>query len=358
MSLTPKNAKTATPGSERLIWPELAGFIISYFFSTRQTAHAVRRTGLVLAALLLAGRAPAQTRPSTANPDSLRVVWTDVDQFWHAFDRLQSATNTPDSLAVIEQHYLAVGTPGLRRYAKESNSTATDFLQAIRAHRRYLAAIRPATQSIGQHQASIIKAARQLKKLYPPSTFTDLYFVMGKFQVGGTQFDNLLYIGAELKCSDPQAPLDELNPMVRGGVTPASELTTVSIHEMVHAQQPPGRVGTNLELALREGAAEYVAYRLTKRLGSPTALNYGCQHEATVRQQFAADAQQAPLPKWFLATPDPATQAPGALGYFIGFRICEAYYNEAKDRKAALQTIIGLTDTNALLARGRKYLGI
>jgi len=99
-----------------------------------------------------------------------------------------------------------------------------------------------------------------------------------------------------------------------------------------------------------------VAYRLTGRLGALEAIAYGRQHEAAVRQQFAHAADQPAEARWFLATADAATQQPGALGYFIGFRICEAYYNQARNKKAALQALIALSDLPGLLAQSRQYL--
>ena len=128
------------------------------------------------------------------------------------------------------------------------------------------------------------------------------------------------------------------------------------IHEMVRAQQQLQNSRTNLEGALREGAAEYVAFRLTGRLGAPQAFTYAKRHEAQVRRQFALEADQPIEAKWFLATPDTATTQPGALGYYIGFRICEAHYKQARDKKVALQTIIALSNLPALTAQGHKYL--
>lgn len=312
---------------------------------------------LLLAGLLALNElAYAQTPPVQTNPDSMRVVWADVDRFWRAYDQLSGATTTADSLAIIDNQYLALATPGLRRYVAEANATAADFLRAWRTHRRYLVAIRPATLSIRQQKPAIIEAARRLKKAYPASTFPNLYFAIGKLEVGGTQFDNLLYVGAELKCATAYPPLDELNPDLRGGISPVKTLSTVCIHEMVHGQQRLKNSRTNLDGALLEGAAEYVAFRLTGRLGSPAAFAYGRQHEATIRQQFAQEADQPIVAKWFLARTDLATQLPGALGYFVGFRICEAYYTQARDKKAALQTIISLSDMPALTVQARHYL--
>ena len=312
---------------------------------------------LLLAGLLAASTlAHAQTRPPQPNPDSLRVVWADVDHYWTAFDHLATARSTADSLAVIERDYLAPATPGLRAYAAAANAGAPDFLRALRTHRRYLTAIRPATQAIAGQRPAILAAARALKKAYPGSVFPDVYFAIGKFEVGGSALDGLLYVGAELKCATPAAPLAELRPDLRGGVSPLSAISTVCLHEIVHGQQHPENARTNLDVALLEGAAEYVAYRLTGRLGAPEAIAYGRQHEAAVRQQFARAAAQPAEARWFLATPDAATGQPGALGYFVGFRICETYYQQARDPPAALRAIVSLSDTPALLAHGRQYL--
>ncbi len=309
---------------------------------------------------LLTGAWPAHgqaTRPAQPNPDSLRVEWADVDRFWRTYDQLATAGSRADSLALVETQYLAPATPGLRTYVAAAHASAADFLAAWRTHRRYLAAIRPATQRIGSQKAAILRAARQLKRAYEASTFPDLYFAIGKFEVGGTSFGNLLYVGAELKCAPPAPPLAELRPDLRGGVSPVAALPTVCLHELVHGQQQLRNARTNLDGALLEGAAEYVAFRLSGRLGSGEAFAYGRRHEAELRRQFAREAQQPLVAKWFLTSADPATGQPGALGYFIGFRICEAYYAQARDKRAALRDIISLANTAPLRAQAARYLG-
>lgn len=46
------------------------------------------------------------------------------------------------------------------------------------------------------------------------------------------------------------------------------------------------------------------------------------------------------------ATPD----RPGDLGYFIGYRITKAYYDNQADKVAAVRAIIGVVDADAFLA--------
>ena len=300
----------------------------------------------------------AQHSAAHTNPDSLRVVWADVDHFWQAYDELATAHTTADSLALLETHYLALATPGLRAYAEAAHATAADFLRAIRTHRQYLLAIRPAMQSVGQQRPAIRRAARRLKAIYPAATFPDLYFAVGKFEVGGSQFGNVLYVGAELLCASENPPLAEIRPDLRGAVSPVATVSTASIHEIIHGQQQPRAYPTNLAGALREGAAEYLAFRLTGRLGARAAFAYGWPHEAALRRQFALEAEKPIAAKWFLATPDAAAGQPGALGYFIGFRTCEAYYAHSEHKKQALQHLVALDNLEELLSAGRNYLAL
>ena len=47
---------------------------------------------------------------------------------------------------------------------------------------------------------------------------------------------------------------------------------------------------------------------------------------------------------------DPPGERPADLGYFVGYRIVEAYYQRAADRRAAIREILTATDYEALLA--------
>jgi hypothetical protein len=308
---------------------------------------------LFLFCSLLAG---AKASAQQSSPDSLRIVWADVDRFWQTYDQLAQARTRADSLALVDAHYLAPATLGLRAYLEAAHATAADYLQAIRTHRRYLAAIRPAMQAVGQQQGAIRQAARKLKALYPAATFPDLYLAVGKFEVGGSAFGSALYIGAELKCATAQPLLAEVLPALRGSVSPVTAVSTACIHEIIHGQQKEQSYDTNLAGALREGAAEYLAYRLTGRLGAGQAIAYGQRHETAVRRQFAREANQPAAAKWFLALPDTANGLPGALGYFVGFRVCEAYYAQARDKQQALRHLAALDNLPELLAVGQRYL--
>lgn len=46
--------------------------------------------------------------------------------------------------------------------------------------------------------------------------------------------------------------------------------------------------------------------------------------------------------KWFYN--EAAEDWPNSIGYYVGFKICESYYQNAKDKKQAIKDIVEVTD--------------
>jgi uncharacterized protein YjaZ len=44
-------------------------------------------------------------------------------------------------------------------------------------------------------------------------------------------------------------------------------------------------------------------------------------------------------------------EKPADLGYYVGYKICEAYYNQAKDKKQAVKDILTIQDYKQFLAK-------
>ena len=50
---------------------------------------------------------------------------------------------------------------------------------------------------------------------------------------------------------------------------------------------------------------------------------------------------------------DKAKDRPADLGYYIGYKICEAYYAHAVDKKQAIKDILEIKDFNQFLSASR-----
>jgi len=46
---------------------------------------------------------------------------------------------------------------------------------------------------------------------------------------------------------------------------------------------------------------------------------------------------------------DKSVNRPADLGYYIGYEICKAYYDHARDKRTAVHDIINITDADAFL---------
>ena len=127
-----------------------------------------------------------------------------------------------------------------------------------------------------------------------------------------------------------------------------NQVVVVCLHEMVHYQQKLDPK-TNLEAALVEGGAEFIAHYLTGKSTMQAVFDrVDSSLEKTIWHEFSPQVDKPVDAKWFLATADVGRNRPGMLGYVMGYRICEAYYNQAPDKAAALKAIIGLGNPRAI----------
>src|ERR1700746_405622 len=91
----------------------------------------------------------------TSSPDSIKVVTSDITNFWETFDKLSSVQTFKDTIEIVQKYYLNKASYGLQEYLKASNSNSKDFAHAIKSHKNYLLSIRHATGTIQNHKGQI-----------------------------------------------------------------------------------------------------------------------------------------------------------------------------------------------------------
>jgi hypothetical protein len=258
----------------------------------------------------------------TANPDSAIIVTTDIDNFWRAFDLLQNQKTLADSLKIIKTIFVDKVSEGLKQYMKAANCDENEFLETLKKRKADYLAVREKTEAIAHKKQLIIQYLHKFKRLYPALKIPAICYTIGKFEVGGTQFENTLYIGCEV---------DIINHI---------DIVVQSIHELAHFQQKDQNPVTNLDLAMIEGGAEFVSYQVTNKRTIYPTWRYGTANENSLWKEFQPKLYSAIDMKWFLDIPDKEKNRPGSLAYFIGFRICEAYLKSHKNKKLAVRELI------------------
>lgn len=289
-------------------------------------------------------------QPLASTPDAVRLVTDDLDRFWEAYDAAVAAPTRSAQIEAFQMHYLDPGSPGLRDFVERRIGSAARLRDAVFARRAYFDAIRPEVVAVadGAVAADVRASFETLDRLYADAVFADTYFLVGRMSTGGTVGPSGLLIGTELFTASDGVPLDELTPWQRSVVRPSTLLPAIVAHELVHIQQAGGGE-TLLAQALREGAADFVGEMLAGAMFNGHLHAWADSLEAELWGDFAAEMHGRDVSRWLYNGSTPPPGRPADLGYYVGYKICEHYYEHAADRPRALAEIIALRDPVTLL---------
>lgn len=268
------------------------------------------------------------------------VYTTDIDRFWTAYDRIH---NTPDSatqVQLMQQLYIDPGTAGLKAFMKARDYDAKLYVQLIRKYPKFWQSIRKNTLQIKSQEPAINKSVANFKKLYPEIKPASMYFTIGGLRSGGTTTGDMVLIGTEIASADQNTDASELSDWLKNVFKNqnSANIVALNVHEYVHTQQKMGG-NTVLSQCIAEGAADFIAELVMQKPNNSTYMIYGREHEADLKEKFKTDMFSPALQRWLY---NGSSSGHADLGYFIGYRICQAYYQRAADKKQAIKTIIEL----------------
>lgn len=286
----------------------------------------------------------AAYRAQRGDPDKARIVTSDIDRFWAIYDR---AAKAADPAALYDVEYLEAGSPGLHGFIRSRIGSGANLHLVTQRYARYYKAIRPNTLHVKDMEGEIRASLHKFKALYDDATFPDIYFLIGAMSSGGTASSDGLLMGTEIFSRGEGVPVDELTPWLRNGTKPAALIPNITLHELMHFQQQVPE-NTLLAGALKEGVADFLAQMVTQGNFNEITYAYGYANEAALKQAFAEDMKTNERKRWFGGGSMEGGR-PADLGYFMGFRIAQAYYNKAADKKEAIRTLLTYRDPEGIL---------
>ena len=278
--------------------------------------------------------------------DAGEVSATDVDHFVSAWGRW-----TPgDTACVALEPYWSSATRGLESYARKFGVTRRDLCAAVRQRPERYAAL--ASEVLALDSAAVVVRAvyASFDVLHHLANSPSVYFVVGNgISAGSTTRGRhpLILVGAEMVRS------------IQG-------LPWIVAHELVHTQQdypwfgsmtggPEFLRGSLLRLSITEGSADFIASLVT---GRPDSNAWAEKHEAALWKQFLRDAAGKDYSQWLYNgwNRKGLGARPADLGYWIGYRITQSYYQNAPDKRKAIADILSIRDFTAFL-NASKYDG-
>lgn len=287
-----------------------------------------------------------------SDPARARFITTDIDRFWKAYDRAMAAP-AEQRAAIFQSGYVDPGTAGLKDWAASGRLKAPALVKAIEARPGFYRAIRPLTTRLSAQFPRAIEAFRKLKSFDKDAVFPDVYFVIGQVNSGGTSAGSGLLMGAEMFARDPEVPTAELNDWERNAIMAPAEIPALVAHESIHFLQEYPQ-GTLLCAVLKEGIADFLG-QLTS--GELIARMNGTHAWANARErdlwtEFQKDMDGKDTSRWLYGTSG-GNGRPVDLGYWMGFKIGEAYFKNAAAKGAAVRDMLAIKDCGAFLKASR-----
>lgn len=296
-------------------------------------------TFILLSSVIIVQSTFGQTR----NTD---IVTDDIDHFWQAYDQIIITGDSVRQYAYLNTLFLQKGTPGLKAIMQARDYTAKSYLDAINKYPLFWKSIRPNMHKARGFAGQIAKNVANLKKLYPYLKPAKIYFTVGAFRTGGTTLDSLVLIGSEIAMADEHTETSEFagtypNFNTYFKTNPINSTVFTNVHEYVHTQQKTTIGNSLLAQSVLEGVAEFMAEKATGTASTLPALPYGREHNNRIRQVFEAQMFNTAYGFWLYSN---AVNEFGFrdLGYYVGYAICEKYYNQAADKQQAIKEMIQL----------------
>lgn len=276
---------------------------------------------------------------------NMKIVTTDIDNFWEMYDVYKKSGSVDD----IKKYYFDKKSPGLKAFTERREINPEGMQKVLKAYPKYIESIRANTLKLAGIKSKIKDYFLKLKEIYPDVYFPDIYFTIGCFNTGGTVSGRMLLIGAEMMCANESSPKDELNNWLKGNIGNFDNIEQIVMHESIHTLQSYNS-GTLLSSAISEGACDFIAQMVTGKELTSAHYIYGNKYEEGLWKEFKKEMNGSEVSKW-LYSGEKSIGRPSDLGYFIGYKICESYYDNAEDKIRAVKDIIEVTDFNAFLKK-------
>ncbi|NJS13435.1 MAG: DUF2268 domain-containing protein [Sphingopyxis sp.] len=292
---------------------------------------------MIKSAVMAAG-ALVLAAPTAAQGPIINSV--DVERFFAAYDRHGGSLDAE----TLQREYFDPATPGLSEFARLRRVSAESVARKLKADPALYVNARGCAAVIPRVRTRLEKALSELRRSYTDAKMAPLHIVVGHGRPVAVGNPTGAYIGLEALCAWTVP-----NPDVE------DRFVHVIAHEYVHVQQPRAAQSEEqasvLLAALMEGGAEFVAELISGSVAYEHFAAATKGKELAIESQFLHDIDAPAMGSKWVFNGFGTPEEPGDLGYWVGYRICKAYYLKAKDKRQALRDIIELKDLHAILKR-------
>ncbi|MCE7042449.1 DUF2268 domain-containing putative Zn-dependent protease [Dyadobacter sp. CY312] len=289
------------------------------------------------------------------DPDQAMFVTSDINLFWKAYDLYQKDSSNAQKIFLTE--YFEKGSPSLQEYYRIKTPNIgglKGFVHNIKKMPRFYESIRANTEQVAALEDTIRVIYRNLKRWYKPSKFPNTTFVIGAWSSGGTVTNYGSILGADMQSANANTPISELNLWQQKNLIPFVGLKHVVAHELVHVQQNNMAGDTTLLChAIQEGMADFLGELISGKTANERLQVWAVGNEKKVWAEFKKEMYLDRYSNWIANSNQETADRPSDLGYWVGYQICKAYFEQASDKKKAISDMLNIKDYKAFLIQSK-----
>jgi len=262
------------------------------------------------------------------------VLTTDFQNFWTMRDSVLATEDTAKQIDFVRRLYIDKASDGLKAFMRNKDNLDRKWLGLIKSQPAFWDSLRRKTKLVSRAAVGLEREINRFRAVYPELAPAQTYFLVGIRQQGGTIRGNLSLLGVEVILGNPE--MDE------------HQLVRMGLHEYVHTQQkrPDFQKINVLTSSVREGACDFLSFIISGIAVKAAYMSYGLTHQKEVWIAFQKEMYTDHNDNWVSTGNNPALPAPD-LGYFVGYQICKAYYDQASDKKDAIKRLIEINYADA-----------
>jgi hypothetical protein len=265
------------------------------------------------------------------------IETSDIDNFWNAYDKLKDAKSINDSINIMQTDYIDKSSQYFKEFIRVRNFKAEEYIKLLRKYPKFWISIRKETENVKYRKGEIIKILDKYEQEIPNFKRPNVCFGIGCLRTGGTVSNNLILIGTEIAASTRETEKSELSPWLKSVIGTNGDIVEMVSHETIHTQQKEGYLRDLVEHSISEGVADFLSEKISGIKINKVSYKYGFANDSELRKEFLNDysINKNDISKW-LYNGNNSEQKPADLGYYIGYRIAEEFYNKTIDKEKAI----------------------
>lgn len=268
------------------------------------------------------------------DPNKAELITQDLEVFIKAFSLLDENSDTAN---ILQLNYLDVGTPGLQEYIQKHQLTADLIKNAISSDPESYRSLPSFLEYIQSIDETYKQTLSDYSKIVPNAVFPPTYMIVGANRGIGqaSKSGQLISVTRLIKKSE------SLMPLIIHELTHFQQAMALGFQNYIALYQNPDMLG----FCIREGSAEFITFLTLNNITQSKSLQYLSDHEKELWTKFNKDLESQDSTDWLWETIG-REDIPQLLGYVMGYKIAESYYDNENDKSQAVKNILATNNYN------------